>query len=287
MRSLNPLSDAPPAAVAPRQDSPSIPCWLSIPACADSERVYLSHSGTIRRSHASREVYALAGDSRALCWVFDGGLCARGARSGGPTDQRANRASGGRPVTSSSAYRGLFAGAAAGAGAGYIAGRHDGWKSDWRAVGLGTGIGALAGAGVGVSLGFADQSGAPGGRFVARDLAAGALLGALLGAISGGISAAVKNDAEHVLFGASIGVIAGAGLGIVTGIIEGQAKKRRQAVSTTTTTSLRLEPTLAWMKTRAARPPSCRASVVTSERSARGSMDFAQRAATPAVARGS
>ena len=152
------------------------------------------------------------------------------------------------PAIFDSAYQGLLAGAAAGAGGGYIAARHDGWrKSDWRKVGLGIGIGALAGAGLGLSLGFADKAGAPGGRFVARDLAAGAGFGALMGAISGGISAAINKEAEHVLFGASIGVISGAGLGIITGIIEGQAKKRRLAAATTTT-SMRVQPTLSWMK---------------------------------------
>jgi MFS family permease len=154
------------------------------------------------------------------------------------------------PSIFDSGYQGLLAGAAAGAGGGYIAGRRDGWKkSDWRAVGLGIGIGALAGAGLGLSLGFADKAGAPGGRFVARDLAAGAGFGALIGAISGGISAAINNKAEYVLFGAAIGVISGAGLGIITGIVEGQAKKHRQAATaTTTTSSLRLQPTLAWLK---------------------------------------
>ena len=43
-------------------------------------------------------------------------------------------------------------------------------------------------------------------------------------------------------------MLAGAGFGIVTGIIEGQTKKRRTTGTATTTTSLRLSPTLAWLK---------------------------------------
>jgi hypothetical protein len=140
-------------------------------------------------------------------------------------------------------YQGLLAGAAVGGAAGYLVARPDDWqRKDWRTVGLGLGIGALAGAGLGISLGIADRAGAPAGRYIARDLSLGAGFGAVVGAIAGGISAIVQDDAEHVLFGTSIGVVAGAGLGIITGIIEGQAKRRR---STAVTTGARVRPTLA------------------------------------------
>jgi hypothetical protein len=158
-----------------------------------------------------------------------------------------------QPSIFSSGWNGLLAGAAVGAGAGYLVGRRDGWKkSDWRAEGLGIGIGALAGAGLGIALGVADTSGAPGGRYVARDLIAGAGFGAVIGLIGGGIAAARQHHAEYALFGTAIGVCAGAGLGIITGIIEGQAKRRRNAQATTTTTSrLQLEPSLDFVPLRA------------------------------------
>jgi hypothetical protein len=154
------------------------------------------------------------------------------------------------PSVISQGYQGLMAGAVVGLGGGYLAGRRDGWKkSDWRAVGLGISIGALSGAALGITLGIMDHSGVRAGRYIARDLMAGAGFGAVLGVISGGISAAVNKDAEHVLFGASIGVICGAGLGIITGIIEGQMKARDSAAESTTVTSrLRLAPTLAWVR---------------------------------------
>jgi hypothetical protein len=149
------------------------------------------------------------------------------------------------PSIFSMGYSGLLAGAGIGAGGGYLVGRRDGWKkSDWRAVGLGIGIGALAGAGFGIMLGVIDKSGAPGGRYVARDLAAGAGFGALVGLIGGGISAALNDKAEYALFGTAIGVCAGAGLGIITGVIEGVAKRRRNNSTTTTVSRLHLQPSI-------------------------------------------
>jgi MFS family permease len=157
------------------------------------------------------------------------------------------------PSIFSMGYSGLLAGAGIGAAGGYLVGRRDGWKkSDWRAVGLGIGIGALSGAGLGIMLGIVDRSGAPGGRYVARDLAAGAGFGALVGLIGGGISAALNDKAEYALFGTAIGACAGAGLGIVTGIIEGAAKRRRNNAATTTTVSrLHLQPSLDFVPLRA------------------------------------
>ena len=154
------------------------------------------------------------------------------------------------PSIISQGYQGLLAGAVVGMSGGYLAARRDDWeKSDWRAVGLGIGIGALGGAALGLTCGFIDKGGSPAGRYISRDLMAGAGFGGVLGAISGAISAGINNDAEHVLFGASIGVIAGAGLGLITGIVEGQMKGRRDAASTTVVTRLKLTPTLAWART--------------------------------------
>ncbi|MDB4988166.1 MAG: hypothetical protein JWN04_3344 [Myxococcaceae bacterium] len=148
------------------------------------------------------------------------------------------------PSIISSAWSGLGAGIGIGAGAGYLYARRDGWqKHDWRAVGLGMGIGALSGAGLGLILGVIDKSGAPGGRYVARDMSAGAGFGAVIGVIAGGISAVARHPhkPEHALFGAAIGVVSGAGLGIITGIIEGVSKRNH---TVTATSRLHVEPSL-------------------------------------------
>lgn len=149
------------------------------------------------------------------------------------------------PSIFESGYQGLLAGTVIGLGGGYLAARRDGFeRSDWRALGLGMGIGALSGAALGITLGIADRSGAPGGRYVARDLSLGAGFGAVIGTISGGIAALAQDKPERVLFGASIGVLAGAGVGIITGIIEGQSKRQRN-VAAITTSRLTVQPSLA------------------------------------------
>lgn len=151
-----------------------------------------------------------------------------------------------RPSIFKHGYQGLLAGVLVGAGSGYLVGRKDGWeRSDWRAVGLGIGVGSLAGAGLGLSLGFADRADSPGSRYIARDLVGGAAFGGVIGTIVGGISAAAKDDAEHVLFGASIGVLAGAGLGVITGIVEGQTRERETAQVTTSNFRMRPDLTVA------------------------------------------
>lgn len=192
----------------------------------------------------------------ALCTIVPAALGVSAAHAQGTVQQtNVQQDNGDGPSIFDSAYQGMLAGAVTGMGGGYLKGRKDGWrKSDWRAVGLGIGIGALAGAGLGLGLGFADRAGAPAGRYIARDLAAGAGFGAVIGVISGGISAAIKSEPEHVLFGAAIGVVAGAGLGIITGIVEGASKRNRNVQSTTTTTRLKLEPTLAYVGSGALMP---------------------------------
>ncbi len=153
-----------------------------------------------------------------------------------------------RPSPFMHGFQGLIAGTLVGGSAGYLIGRRDGWKSsDWRAVGLGFGIGALAGAGLGLSVGFADSPGTPGARYITRDMLGGSFFGGLVGVIGGGIAAGVKHKPERALFGTTIGVIAGAGLGIITGIVEGQTREKSTKV--TTTSRLRIQPDL--MMTRA------------------------------------
>lgn len=116
-------------------------------------------------------------------------------------------------------YQGFFSGALAGVSVGYLFARPHGIGSDdWRPLVLGAGIGALSGAAFGFSLGLLDDS----GRYVARDMSVGVGFGGLLGATAGGLAAVASSEPEHILFGAAIGSLAGLGLGIVAGFIEGQ-----------------------------------------------------------------
>jgi hypothetical protein len=149
--------------------------------------------------------------------VLGTSLSARADDKFGPSSER-------NPSMLSYGFEGLGTGALVGLSVGYIVARRDGFEdSDWRAVGLGAGIGALSGMGLGLGLGAADlASDRPGvGGIVLRDTLYGTGLGGLAGLLGGGISAIVSNDAEHVPFGAAIGGIAGAGVGMIVGFIEG------------------------------------------------------------------
>ncbi len=177
---------------------------------------------------------------------------ASGSHTEGPVVQQTNVTTNEKdegPGVFTHGFQGLLAGALVGGSGGYLVGRRDGWKrSDWRAVGLGLGIGSLAGAAFGISVGFADRPESPGARYVTRDMLAGSAFGGVVGAIGGGISAAVQNNAEHVLFGATIGVLAGAGLGIITGIVEGQTHESK-STRVTTAGRLHLRPDLMLTRT--------------------------------------
>jgi hypothetical protein len=118
---------------------------------------------------------------------------------------------------------GLGLGAYLGIATGYLVARSDDWtRSDWRILGLGAGIGALAGAGVGVTLGVVDaaRTDEPIGKLVLSNMGSGATFGTVLGAVGGGVSWLSGNEAEHILYGAGIGTLAGAGVGLVFAIIE-------------------------------------------------------------------
>jgi hypothetical protein len=122
-------------------------------------------------------------------------------------------------------YRGLLTGGLVGLSAGYLVARRDGFeRDDYRPLVLGGGIGALSGAALGLTLGFVDLADdRPGmGSIALRDTLYGAGFGALLGAITGGLVIIRTREAEHLLFGASIGTLAGAALGLGIGLIEGR-----------------------------------------------------------------
>ena len=149
--------------------------------------------------------------------VLGTSLSARADDKFGPSSER-------NPSMLSYGFEGLGTGALVGLGIGYLVARNDDFeRSDWRAIGLGAGIGALSGMGLGLGLGAADlASDRPGvGGVVLRDTLYGTGLGGLAGLLGGGISAIVSGDGEHVPFGAAIGGVAGAGVGMIVGFIEG------------------------------------------------------------------
>lgn len=121
-------------------------------------------------------------------------------------------------------FRGLFTGALAGLGASYFAARDA--SDPGRQVALSTSIGALAGAGLGITLGVLDRLDLPGAYYVSRDLTYGVFFGAAIGALAGGIAALRNDHTESVLVGACAGSLAGVGLGLLTGILEGQWRAR-------------------------------------------------------------
>jgi hypothetical protein len=137
------------------------------------------------------------------------------------------------PSIFSYGFHGFLLGGAAGLGGGYLAGRSGGWHDDdWRALGYGAGVGALVGGALGLGLGIADMTSQTPGRgvFVLRDGGYGMVFGAATGTIAGGLAALSTDRKENLLLGASIGALAGTGVGLVLGSIEGQ-RWRGRAVS--------------------------------------------------------
>jgi len=131
------------------------------------------------------------------------------------------------PTVFDGAYQGLLVGALAGGATGYLFARRDGLhSSDWKPLVYGAGIGALTGSVLGLTLGIVDMSQGKPGRngYVMRDGLYGAGLGAVLGGIAGGLAAISSKKGEHILLGASIGVLSGTCLGMGVGFVEGYRK---------------------------------------------------------------
>jgi hypothetical protein len=132
------------------------------------------------------------------------------------------------------AFQGLAVGSVAGLAAGYLVARDDGWQTskDWKPLVYGIGIGALVGSGIGLTLGIVDVAQDTPGRtrHVLRDMLYGEGFGATAGAIAGGLTALSTKKPEHILLGASIGVLSGAVLGAVFGFFEGGHAPAHSAV---------------------------------------------------------
>jgi hypothetical protein len=119
--------------------------------------------------------------------------------------------------------RGFGTGLWVGLAGGYLFAREDGFTSrDWRPMVAGAAGGALAGGVLGFTLGVVDNnSSSPGrGYLVMREMAYGGAFGAVTGGLIGGLAALSTDKPEHILFGAAIGTLGGAVLGLVLGSIE-------------------------------------------------------------------
>jgi hypothetical protein len=147
-------------------------------------------------------------------------------------------------------FNGFALGAGAGLGAGYLAARAGGWhEDDWRPLAYGVGIGALAGGALGLTLGITDMANETQGRgyFILRDGGYGLGFGVATGAIIGGLAAVGSKKPEHILFGGAIGALAGTGVGVVLGIVEGQRAWRRHTRVAVTLAPAESGGKLVWM----------------------------------------
>lgn len=134
------------------------------------------------------------------------------------------------PTVFDHAYQGLLVGGLAGLATGYVWARPENDKEDtaWKPLVYGAGIGAIAGSAIGLTLSIVDLSQSKQGRhgYVMRDGLYGAGFGAVLGALTGGLVALSTNKGEHVLYGASIGVLSGTILGMTLGAVQGYKETR-------------------------------------------------------------
>ena len=130
---------------------------------------------------------------------------------------------------------GFWTGAQIGLASGYLATGSEFESEEWRKLAFGAGLGALIGVGVGISLGVADLGSSPPaiGHLVLRDMGYGVGLGAIVGTAAGALFLIDGGEPKTLLNGAAIGTLAGAGAGIVFGLIEGAASRPDSAATAT------------------------------------------------------
>ena len=122
-------------------------------------------------------------------------------------------------------FDGFWTGAQIGLASGYLATGKEYENEEWRKLVFGAGVGALVGVGVGITLGVVDVgSGPPAtGHLVLRDVSYGVGLGAIVGTAVGALFLVDDGRPKNLLTGAAIGTVAGAGAGLVFGLIESAA----------------------------------------------------------------
>jgi hypothetical protein len=128
-------------------------------------------------------------------------------------------------------FDGFWTGAQIGLASGYLATGRDFESHEWRKLAFGAGVGALVGVGAGLTLGIVDLGGGPPptGHIILRDVGYGVGLGAIVGTAVGALFLIDGGRAKDLLTGAAVGTVAGAGAGIVFGLIEGASASKETA----------------------------------------------------------
>jgi hypothetical protein len=128
-------------------------------------------------------------------------------------------------------FKGLWLGAELGLSVGFLSTGSSVEEGEWKKFVFGAGLGALTGVAAGVALAMVDTGTTPPatGLYVLRDAGYGTLLGALSGAAVGALFVLDSGDPLDIFTGAAIGSLVGCGVGVVFGLIEANAEKRRGA----------------------------------------------------------
>jgi hypothetical protein len=126
------------------------------------------------------------------------------------------------PAVIAYGFDGFWTGAQIGLASGYLATGREYDSDEWRKLVFGAGVGALVGVGTGITLGIVDVSGgAPyTGHLILRDVGYGVGLGGIVGLAVGALFLIDDGRPKNLLTGAAIGTVAGAGAGLVFGLIE-------------------------------------------------------------------
>jgi hypothetical protein len=132
-------------------------------------------------------------------------------------------------------FDGFWTGAQIGLASGYLATGEEYESEEWRKLVFGAGVGALVGVGVGITLGVVDVGGGPPhtGHLILRDVGYGVGLGAIVGTAVGALFLIDDGRPKNLLTGAAVGTVAGAGAGLVFGLIESAATRSEPAASDT------------------------------------------------------
>jgi hypothetical protein len=130
-------------------------------------------------------------------------------------------------------FDGFWTGAQIGLASGYLATGSDYESEEWRKLVFGAGVGALVGVGTGITLGIMDVSGGRPhtGHLILRDVGYGVGLGGVVGLAVGALFLIDDGRPKNLLTGAAIGTVAGAGAGLVFGLIEAAAASPEPAAT--------------------------------------------------------